>query len=398
MAEAGPELELVIVDDEPRVAKALERELRLRYPASRFGIGSFEDPARALAYVRANKGRVFLVISDLRMPGMGGAELLEGIRRDDPDVQTTLLTAFSDMDEIRRAVSASIRSLLGKPWDQASLFAEVEAALAEFRLRKDNERMQAELRQQLRTAGEFQGAILGLRESLPAVPALDLEYRPLPLLGCGGDFYDAFALRDGRVVLLLGDVSGHGIKPALVTVMLKTLIQGRRLLGDFTFSSPSAFLSVLNVDLCRFLSSSPDTLVALAAAFYEPGHKQLRLANAGLPELVLADRSGVSRGFSGDGPALAFSSASAYGEHTVDLNPGDSLAMHTVGLVESEDEGRCVGADEARELLATMMVSGAAARPIVDRFMRSHRGGRFSDDVTLLVARFPFERGFSGIA
>ena len=125
----GELLEMVIVDDEARVTQSLEREIRLEFGTDTFGIVAFNSPLDAMSWIRANQSRIFLVISDLRMPEMDGSELLERIRADCPDIQTILLTAYTDTDIIQRAVSASIQSLLFKPWTKDRITAEVGKAL-----------------------------------------------------------------------------------------------------------------------------------------------------------------------------------------------------------------------------------------------------------------------------
>ena len=368
------------------VTKALEREIRIKHPEVEFSIKSYQDPLRALDYIKDNRDRVFMVISDLRMPGMNGAELLETIRSFDQDVQTTLLTAYSDMDDIRRAVSANIRSLLPKPWDQDRLYTEVESALEEFRLRKENEKLREEIQIQLRTAGNFQKAMLSLRDAVPAYPYIDVEYQPLEHIGCGGDYYDAFTLHDGRVVILVGDVSGHGIKPALVTVMLKTIIQSRRLMGDFNFLSPKGFLSLLNRELSILLAASPDTLVAFSATFIEPSKMQVQVSNAGLPPVLVAYKNGACEYFLQDGPALGFSPDASYMEHTLKIQKGDSMAIMTDGLTEFKSASSVT--DESCAQLAQIISAGTPVHTVMESFKNKQEDKQFKDDATLMLIRF----------
>ncbi|MBU0926765.1 MAG: fused response regulator/phosphatase [Spirochaetes bacterium] len=378
-------LRLVIVDDEPRVAKALEREIRMRYTEDAFDIRAFDDPLAYLDETDPQGGDDFLVISDLRMPTMNGAELLERVRAADPDIQTVLLTAYSDMDDIRRAVSSDIRGLLQKPWNQGSLYAEIDGALSEYRLRKENSRLKEELARQLSTAGAFQRAILGSM-SAPAYPAVSVEYRPLERLSCGGDYYDSFELPDGRTAILVGDVSGHGIKPALVTLIVKTVVQGSRFLRAEKYDSPAGFLSELNDDLCAMLASSPDTIVAFAAAFVDPKAMTVAVSNAGLPDALLCSGGGVKDIFSFDGPALGFQRGLEYSQRTAAFAPGDAIVMFTDGLVDDVSVGELLSSNKLALEIAEAVGGGLGPAGLCDAILSRHPGKAFSDDVTVLIA------------
>lgn len=393
-------LRLVIVDDEARVAAALSREIRARYGEHEFSIVAFDDPLDYLAVLgAAPPGAVadtptldaaagasprlvddFLVISDLRMPTMNGADFLERVRATDRDVRTVLLTAYSDMEDIGRAVSADISGLMAKPWDRKSLYAHIERALSDYRLRKDLARLRDELSSQLSAAGEFQKAML----SKGTLAGASVAYRPVGELGCGGDYYDSFALADGRLAFLVADVSGHGIKPALVTMMLKTVVQHLRCARPTAFSSPSTLLAELNDEACGMLEGSPGVLVAMAAAFVDPSVKVVEVANAGLPPVILCSAGGVKDAFSQDGPALGFERGGRYGERLAEYAPGDALVVYTDGLIDDPCSGDAEDFGGASALIARTVEGGADG--IVDAFLERYARASFADDVTALVA------------
>ncbi|HAP43462.1 MAG: hypothetical protein A2087_02075 [Spirochaetes bacterium GWD1_61_31] len=388
MPKAATPLDLVIVDDEPQVTAALTREIGLRYPAGSVTLCPFNDPRSALAYVQDKGDQVFMVISDLRMPGLSGAELLEAIRRHNPLVQTTLLTAYSDMDDISRAVSASIRSLLLKPWNQDRLYAEIDAALNEFTLRRENVRLKAELEFQLDTAGDFQRRLLDLR-SLPLVwPEIEVKYLPVQRYGCSGDYYDVFKLPDGRVVLLLGDVAGHGIRSALITMMIKTLALGYRLGDQAVFASPSALLERLNRDLHHILAGATNCWTAFAAVIVNRTDKEISISNAGLPAAILRRQHGELVTLAKDGLVLAFADDSRYRETTLPIAAGDSLFLSSDGLTENKATGQTLEVEAANRLVGECLASGGDAQLLLDRFRELQPGQAFTDDVSVLIARF----------
>lgn len=133
---------VVIVDDEPMVVRALQRLLRRSFDLLCVG-----TPAEALEAVDAND--VAVVLTDQRMPDMGGSELLASVRRHDPRVMGLLITGFADIDAVADAINQSnVVGYLRKPWRDEDVLAAVERAVdanAELRSRS---RERAELMRQ----------------------------------------------------------------------------------------------------------------------------------------------------------------------------------------------------------------------------------------------------------
>jgi thioredoxin reductase (NADPH) len=111
---------LLVVDDDPQVLAAVRRDLRSRY-REQYAIISAASGPEALATVRELKSRgdsLAMVISDQRMPGMLGVELLAQSREIFPLARRVLLTAYSDIEAAVRAINeAHLDQYLSKPWD-----------------------------------------------------------------------------------------------------------------------------------------------------------------------------------------------------------------------------------------------------------------------------------------
>jgi thioredoxin reductase (NADPH) len=110
---------LLVVDDDAQVLAAVRRDLRPRYRQS-YTIISAESGEQALATVRELKQRgdaLALVLSDQRMPGMQGTDLLARTREIFPKAKRVLLTAYSDIDAAIKAINvAHLDHYLSKPW------------------------------------------------------------------------------------------------------------------------------------------------------------------------------------------------------------------------------------------------------------------------------------------
>ena len=111
---------LLVVDDDPQVLAAVRRDLRSRY-REQYTVVSAGSGLEALEAAKELKSRgdaLAMVISDQRMPGMLGGELLTRTREVYPLARRVLLTAYSDIEAAIRAINeAHLDHYLSKPWD-----------------------------------------------------------------------------------------------------------------------------------------------------------------------------------------------------------------------------------------------------------------------------------------
>lgn len=138
---------VLLVDDEPLVLRALERQLRgiLRSPRPAYRIESHTSPAAALR--RAQEVDFDVVVSDYRMPEMNGVAFLRAFRALQPTAARLILSGHADLAGLADAINvAGILRFLAKPWDEAELVFAIESALVERRLLLENQRLADELR------------------------------------------------------------------------------------------------------------------------------------------------------------------------------------------------------------------------------------------------------------
>lgn len=123
MSERGEAPTLLIVDDEERILSALRRSLRRE--GWRLLVTS--DPAEALGWLEREP--VDAVLSDHKMRGMSGLELLEAAARLRPAAARFLITGWPDAIPAERLAALGLRALVPKPWDDAALKALLREAL-----------------------------------------------------------------------------------------------------------------------------------------------------------------------------------------------------------------------------------------------------------------------------
>jgi hypothetical protein len=224
-----------------------------------------------------------------------------------------------------------------------------------------------------------------LLTDLPATPGLSLAARYLPAthgLNIGGDWYDAFPQRDGGLITVVGDVTGHGLHAAVMMSQLRTALRAYAVDGD----SPGRLLTRLH----RFLHHlQPDLYATAVIARLHPDEPTLTWAAAGHPPPVLRLPDGTVRTLDAKpGAMLGIPLTQEIGDHTVRLSPGSTLALYTDGLVER----RAQGIDPGIERLASALggfrsaeldadLEGSADRILHPLLSDSER----DDDVCLLL-------------
>jgi two-component system response regulator HupR/HoxA len=134
------ETTILIVDDEPRVLDALEAILAAEFRVLRAGHGE-----EALACLAAEPD-VAVIVTDHRMPGMTGVELLRRSQERTADAVRIVLTAYTDVDNLMEAINTGrIYHFVPKPWDPNELLLVVRRAAERWRLARENARLRDEL-------------------------------------------------------------------------------------------------------------------------------------------------------------------------------------------------------------------------------------------------------------
>lgn len=137
------ESNILFVDDERNILGSLQRVFR----KEGYGILVAESGECGLDLLRHNN--VAVVVSDQRMPGMGGVEFLKRVRESAPDTIRMMLTGQADMADIAGAINqGEVYRYITKPWDDDELRATVRAAVERYSLVMENRRLQAETMKQ----------------------------------------------------------------------------------------------------------------------------------------------------------------------------------------------------------------------------------------------------------
>ncbi len=239
---------------------------------------------------------------------------------------------------------------------------------------RERDRLAGELNRELALAGEIQQSLLpgAAATHLPVygvnVPAGDLS----------GDFYDYFALPDGRVYFNLADVSGKGITAALLMAKTSSLFH---CLGK-QIHRPAKLLQVLNRELCE--TSTHGMFVTMVAGIYDPADDVVELVNAGNPPALLLQRDGKVQQIAAQAPPLGVIAEAEF-PHSRFVLGGASLYLFSDGISEARLGGKAMlGIDGLTALL--LALTGQPAQQRLEAVVRKFKdAGTRRDDITLLL-------------
>ncbi|MGO3984469.1 sigma-54 dependent transcriptional regulator [Pseudomonas sp. SAS7] len=162
---------VIVVDDEASIRSAVEQWLSL----SGFSVQLFARAEECLAQLPQHFPGV--IISDVRMPGMDGLQLLERVQADDPDLPVILLTGHGDVPMAVDAMRSGAYDFLEKPFTPQHLLGSLRRALEKRQLVLENRRLheQADLKSRL------EGTLLGMSQGLQQLRRQVLELASLPV-------------------------------------------------------------------------------------------------------------------------------------------------------------------------------------------------------------------------
>ncbi|MBV8639416.1 MAG: serine/threonine-protein phosphatase [Candidatus Eremiobacteraeota bacterium] len=241
-------------------------------------------------------------------------------------------------------------------------------------------------RRESRIARVLQTAMLPV--ALPRAPGIsfDVSYTPAETENLiGGDWYDAFDLRDGRLAFSIGDVAGHGLDAAVIMGHVREIVRALALRG----ATPSEVLEETN----GVVLAGGYGLITAIVCFLDPSTLMLEYASAGHAPPLRVDATGHVETLELGDVILGAASRARFRTHTLRLRSECALVLYTDGLVEF---ARDAALAEARmhELLSAWGRDGfkANATEIAGKVLDTAVA---KDDAAMLIARVQ-RSAFSG--
>jgi serine phosphatase RsbU (regulator of sigma subunit) len=198
----------------------------------------------------------------------------------------------------------------------------------------------------------------------------------------GGDVYDFLELGDGRLAVVLGDVTGHGIDATADMAMAKFVF--RSLAREHP--EPGEFLAAANEVVVGEIA--PGKFITMAYVTVDARDGSIVAASAGHPAPLVVSEDGDVRPLDVGGLALGIELGQAYAVGRAVLEPGSSVVMYTDGVIEARKDRELYGPERLARAVAehSWRPPRQLARAIVDE-CRAFAGGELADDCAVVVIR-----------
>lgn len=236
------------------------------------------------------------------------------------------------------------------------------------------------VRDELEVARELQEDLLP--HNVPPIPGYDFAHSYRTANEVGGDYYDLTPLPDGRVALLVGDASGHGMAAGLVMAIANATLKTALDLDP----TPERVIRLLNRTLCR--TGTNRTFMTVFYALLDPATGEMEYVCAGHPFPLLRRADGTVEELGCGSLPLGMREPLEICAESVVLEPGDLLLLYTDGLAEALDTQGKEAFGYPR--ITALTRAGGSPHAVHERILRafdSHVGNEpIRDDLTLLVA------------
>ncbi len=252
-------------------------------------------------------------------------------------------------------------------------------------LERAKERMESELK----IAHALQGAILP--KTLPDSPSFSGHALMTPAREMGGDFYDFFMLDDGRLSVVMADVSGKGVPAAFFMAIARTVMRA----AAARHPDPGPCLEEVNDAICE--QNPQDLFVTLFYGILDPKTGEFVYANAGHNPPFVVKRPGdvLALPMTG-GMAVGVMPGLPYSEDKTTLAPGDTMFLYTDGITEAMNADE----EEFTEARLEAVLADGHALPVdavltnvTSAVVEFVAGAEQSDDITCIVLRYDGEPG-----
>lgn len=380
------------------------------------------DAERGLLLLRTSDGQLKVHVARDRETGKVEGDLrfstsvAKKVSEELEPVRATVNTDAEALDLGRSVFDLKLRAVMcvpltsavdesGKRYASGVLYVDSRAATRQFSKRDlqvfaalaqhisialENSQLHLDSLEKVRLEQSLELASAIQRDLMPRIPT-DLASFELfgwygPAERTSGDFYDFSRTKDGRLALVVGDATGHGIGPALITATAQAGLRSYlRLLSD-----PGEIITLLNQDLCERIEDG--RFLTLFMALLEEGGRVSYLNAGHCNPFVWRKATGEFDDLGGRNAALGMLEDLTYdaGEPVV-LDPGDVLVMFTDGIIEARDPehpDELFGEEGLRKALVENvdLPTKELTLALVEAAL-TLSGGLREDDITVVVAR-----------
>lgn len=398
---------ILIVDDSVSVQMLLSRNLSALGHVT-YTVDSGQD---ALDFVA--REFIDIIILDVLMPGMTGYQVLRELKKNPElkNIPVIMISSLNSSENIAQCIKLGAEDYLSKDFEPAILRARIDACMEKRQLQKQQDvYLNAVIESQKALARELSDAANYISNLLPKPikhDAIETGILFIPSAQLGGDFAGHHWLDHETLALYVIDVSGHGVKSALLSVSLFNTLSTQALPGA-NFYDPGDVLTQLNINFQQSIETN--TYFTLWYGIYNLRTRLLKFANGGSPPGVLinpeqsVDQSNDGFDKNSTDPSTSKSPPKhldelnthdmllgalddcVYQTHARTLIPGSNLYIFSDGIFEIlRPNGKILGLKEFQRLLE---IQQSSAQDNLDEILNQVRAlsmtEAFEDDISLI--------------
>jgi len=379
-------LSILVVDDELDMHSLVKQRFRKEIKRDAWTIEFKPNGNEAFNYLVDNN-TVDVVLSDINMPGMDGLTLLKKISDLGKEYKTIVVTAYSDLSNIRTAMNNGAYDFVTKPIDFEDLKATIIKAgndAIDVKRARENEAVLDSIHGELDSAKQIQERVLDI--DFPTHPKITGSAFMRPAKEVGGDFYDFFLSDEERLSVTIGDVAGKGISAALYMAICTTLMQG------VVQESENPADSVRMLNKLLYPRSLARMFVTVLSGSLELTTGRFEYCNAGhFSPLVLRADGKVLELEGSKGPAVSLVKDFEFVSGESFLEKGDTVFFYTDGITEAKNSAREEFMDDRLQgLLAEL--KGVSPSGIIEQVVREvdkfTEEEEQADDMTMVAFKY----------
>jgi len=380
---------ILVVDDEADLELLIRQRFRRQIRANEMDFCFAQNGQDALDVLREDDA-IEVILTDLNMPVMDGLTLLLRLGEQDRLLRAVVVSAYGDMDNLRKAMNRGAFDFVTKPIDFEDLEVTINKTLdlvQDLRQAADTEKQLRTIQHDLEVARRIQESIIPRTfPAFPDRPEFDLYGDMIPAREVGGDFYDFFLIDDERLGLVIADVADKGIAAALFMAVSRTLMRATAMMGG----PANECLTQVNDVLSR--ENTNAMFVTLFYAILHARTGQIQYSDGGHnPPFIVRKDGSVERIEKVGSVALGWMPGVRYPAGSLALSPGDALFLYTDGVTEAKNPAHELFSETrlADSLARTPPTDLQALVQQVNADVRAHAGtAEQSDDITILAARY----------
>jgi len=372
---------VLVIDDDPSILDNLEFNLKLYG----YNVLKASNGSDGIDIFKRHMPDIDAVVTDMKMPGLSGLDVIKNILAIDPDIGIIVFTGHGDTENAVSAMREGAVNYIQKPFRMENLISSIENAMEKRKVLKENKKMQNNLLNKTRYLEELYDSaqrilINYIPKELPRFNMFDTAcvYRNCEKVG--GDMYDVFET-DRHLFFYIFDVCSHGILAAVNTVIIKAHFCAFKHYPP-NESNIKTIFNEINLELCR--NTSPSVFATAFAGYIDKQLKHLYYISAGhIDQYIIRDDCLIA--LPSTGTILGSFENVSYEIKCHHLRHGDKVVLFTDGITDARCNDSIIGIEAVKNI-----IDKNREKPVEQLVNSIYRGvinlsdGSFDDDITIL--------------